>query len=127
MTRLTLSEQLQSAQDKITELQGSLQQLLSTNDGLRGQIAQLDHVHGEAVAKLKEEHEKAIKSKSDSYSYQSQSLTTANNEIEQAHAVLDSVDGAPSREYEAEYGKKQRNIVTRLAGAFLAIAQKRGL
>jgi hypothetical protein len=38
--------------------------------------------------------------------------------------VLDSVEGAPLRDYEGEYGRKQRNVVTRLAGAFLAIAQK---
>lgn len=127
MTRMTIGDQLITAQAKLAELQESIKQLTLVNEQLRGAQAGRDRAHDEAVAKLKEEHEKAIKTKESSYNYMSQQHTSAANELEQAHAVLDSVEGAPSRDYEAEYGKKQRNVVTRLAGAFLAIAQARAV
>tara|TARA_R110000868_G_scaffold153963_2_gene379925 strand:+ start:613 stop:912 length:300 start_codon:yes stop_codon:yes gene_type:complete len=49
----------------------------------------------------------------------------ASSELEQAHAVLDGVSGAPPREYTSSngYGTQQRSVATRLAGVFLALAQ----
>jgi hypothetical protein len=67
--------------------------------------------------------------KKSSYEYRDKAADRAEAEIEQAHAVLDGVEGAPSREYEVGDGynsKRQRNVVTRLAGAFLAITKSGG-
>jgi chromosome segregation ATPase len=118
MARLTLADQLAAATTKVS----SLEEQLHT---LRHAAAQKDAEHAAKVV----EFEKKLKDKDQSYSYQSSNLTIANNEIEQAHAVLDGVEGAPTRDYEKEggYGKTQRNVVTRLAGAFLAIARNGGV
>lgn len=125
MARTTISDQLQAAQDKMADLQETIKSLTLVNEQLRSAQAGRDRAHEEATAKLKEDHEKTIKTKESSYSYMSQQHSQVASELEQVHAVLDSVEGAPPREYEGEYGKKQRNVVTRLAGAFLAIAQQR--
>ncbi len=133
MARLTLGEQLtQLAEDhrklqtELATAQVAVTQHLVANEQLQLEISRLyplqEAVHTQ-VAKI-EELEKKLKEKESSYTYRNEACNKAENEIEQAHAVLDGVPGAPAREYEKEYGKGQRNVVTRLAGAFLAIAQK---
>jgi chromosome segregation ATPase len=129
MSRLTLSEQLQSAQATIGTLHIQVQNLqteLKSAENLK--VRELDAAKAELI-QVRADYEKKLKDKETSYAYQGSSLTAASNELEQAHAVLDGVEGAPARDYERTdgYGGKiHRNVVTRLAGAFLAIAKNGG-
>lgn len=135
MARLTLSEQVNQHASTISALQDELvntRQLnavhLSTIENQQSEIAALRsrlREENELAKKLAEVEEK-LKSKESSYNYCSAEKSRIEAEIEQAHAVLDGVDGAPGREYEGDYGKRHRNVVTRLAGAFLAIAKNGG-
>lgn len=86
---------------------------------LREQLTSLPDLREQVVKMAKE-----LDSAKNIQKWSNERARNAENELEQAHAVLDGVSGAPSREYEQEYGKGTRNVVTRLAGAFLAIAQK---
>ncbi len=136
MARLTLGEQLtQLAEDhrklqtELATAQVAVTQHLAANEQLQLEVSRLyplqEKVNTQA-AKI-EDLEKKLKEKESSYSYKSTELQKAEAEIEQAHAVLDGIPGAPEREYEITtgYGSRgQRNVVTRLAGVFLAIAQK---
>jgi chromosome segregation ATPase len=125
MTRLTLSEQLKSHTEALTILQAENAALkaevaiksaaAADADKARAKITELT----EALAKA----EKALESEKGTRKYNEERASKAESEIEQAHAVLDSVEGAPAREYEQQYGKGYRNVVTRLAGAFMAIAR----
>ena len=135
MARLTLSEQVNQHASTISALQDELvntRQLnavhLSTIENQQSEITALRsqiRAENELAKKLAEVEEK-LKSKESSYNYCSAEKSRVEAEIEQAHAVLDGVDGAPGREYEGDYGKRHRNVVTRLAGAFLAIAKNGG-
>lgn len=138
MARLTLSEQLtaltqahSALQEQYLESKAVIQTHLKTIELLQEESARLwplqetTRLQALKIAEL----EKTVKEKSNSYDYKYQELQKAEGEIEQAHAVLDGVPGAPSREYEQvlSYGSTsthKRSVVTRLAGAFLAIAQK---
>jgi len=136
MARLTLQQQLVEMQQKLENLQQLYANIQSERNGLitqrndllqstenqRVEIIRLRDQVGD-IEKLKKELESA-KNMQNHYSAQA---TRADNELEQCHAVLDGVDGAPAREYDGEYGKKQRTVVTRLAGAFLSIAKTSGV
>ena len=135
MARLTLSEQVTQHASTISALQDELANIrqlnavhLSTIENQQSEIAALRsqiRAENELAKKLAEVEEK-LKSKEASYNYCSAEKSRVEAEIEQAHAVLDGVDGAPGREYEGDYGKRHRNVVTRLAGAFLAIVKNGG-
>lgn len=135
MARLTLSEQVNQHASTISALQDELANIrqlnavhLSTIENQQNEIALLRQrlrADDDLAKKLAEAEEK-LKSKTSSYDYIVSEKNRAEAEIEQAHAVLDGVDGAPGREYEGDYGKRYRNVVTRLAGAFLAIAKNGG-
>lgn len=135
MARLTLSEQVSSLQ----------KQLSDANETIAVQKAEIAanfrdmEASALVVARLKAQEleftahkeklaviEKELATSKSSYNYATAERTKAESELEQAHAVLDGVDGAPTREYDMEYGKGKRNVVTRLAGAFLAIAKNGG-
>ena len=135
MARLTLSEQVNELSSKLATLvaelhtaQGTIAIQLSTIERQQGEVyalrKQVEELPGlrEQVAKLTTE----LESTKNSLVYRNSEADRVANELEQAHAVLDGVDGAPAREYEMEYGKGRRNVVTRLAGAFLAIAKNGG-
>lgn len=135
MSRLTLSEQVNAQASRIAELTAELHdakeiiaECRSTVAVERAEISRLRQGQ-EALEKLKEELArltKELETSKSSYAYRDRAADKAEADVEQAHAVLDSVEGAPSREYERRdgYGSHQRNIATRLAGAFLAIARK---
>lgn len=130
MARLTLSEQVNALASKNAELTAMIHSFEAREDRLQASVNLLQEEAGKVpglvtkVAELTKDRD-AQKSMRDLYE---KAATKAESEIEQAHAVLDGVEGAPSREYETSdsYGssKKQRNVVTRLAGAFLSIAQR---
>lgn len=138
MSRLTLSEQVANQANTIEELNGKLavaeRRIMTLELERETLLAQAELARNQAaeIAKAKEEREKlqkeyeSAKSMREHYSKQADSH---HNELEQAHAVLDGVDGAPPRSYRPEDSTydRQRNVVTRLAGAFLAIAQKGGV
>lgn len=135
MARLTLSEQVNQQASEIAKLTEQLRQSGEINArylaaaetmqleiaGLRKQVEELPTLRAE-LEKTKE----ALKNKESNYNYCSTEKVRLEGEIEQAHAVLDGVEGAPGRGYEGDYGKRHRNVVTRLAGAFLAIAKNGG-
>lgn len=134
MARLTLSEQVNKQASEISQLSEQLRQAGETNAhylatterqqleivALRKQVEELPTLRSD-LEKTKE----ALKSKESSYGYCTSERERLESEVEQAHAMLDGVEGAPGREYEGEYGKRRRNVVARLAGAFLAIAKNR--
>jgi len=124
MGRLTLSEQVNAQASQIAELTAKLHTAQATVAQLTAAEAVARKVPElqEALTKAQEEAKKAREMQT----YYSHNADKATAELEQAHAVLDGVDGAPPRKYEADYGSGQRNVVTRLAGAFLAIAKNGG-
>jgi hypothetical protein len=140
MSRTTISSQLEEAKIALKAQLAAMETLQQEVYVLRVSAAahqeQLQAIRLSAVADAKAAHavdvaelEKKLKSKESSYDYQGSRLTLAEHEIEQAHAVLDGVDGAPERTYTKADGYNtmlQRNVVTRLAGAFLAIARNSG-
>lgn len=140
MARLTLSEQLLKAQAALAAQLSAMEQLQQEVYQLRNAAAsyadRLVETTNVAVTRTKAdlalqmiELEKKLKDKEISAGYQASRLQLVENEIEQAHAVLDGVEGAPERSYKKndDYGGTvQRNVVTRLAGAFLAIARNSG-
>lgn len=138
MARLTLSEQVNEQASQIAALTAELNTAreaiaahLRANEMLLAEVAR-QRTALEELPKLRDDLAKVTKERDDkksSYEYRDKAADKAEAEIEQAHAVLDGVDGAPAREYEVGDGygsKRQRNIVTRLAGAFLAIAKNGG-
>ena len=132
MARLTLSEQVNALSSEKAGLQAQCnnlaQEVLRSEDRnvqLQAQLLDLDRYKQEVLnqkARI-EELEKELKNAKSMREMYEKSSNKAESEIEQAHAVLDGVKGAPSREYDGSYGKMQRSVVTRLAGAFLVIAQ----
>jgi uncharacterized coiled-coil DUF342 family protein len=130
MARLTLSEQVNALASKNAELTAMIHAFEAQEERLQASVKRLqeeaDKVPGlvTKIAELTKDRD-SQKSLRDMYE---KAATKAEAEVEQAHAVLDGVEGAPPREYETSdsYGssKKQRYVVTRLAGAFLSIAQR---
>lgn len=137
MARLTLSEQVNAQASTIASLTAELHTARETiashlraNEMMQSEVARLRTVADE-VPVLREQIAKLTKERDDakqSVTYHSAEAQKASNEIEQAHAVLDGVDGAPPRTYRPDDSSydRQRNVVTRLAGAFLAIAKNGG-
>ena len=140
MTRLTLSQQLTTLQEQLATTNSLL---MVEQDGatrlreqlLRGQ-KDLEAAHSELAtlrdaAKAHEAIVKELASTKGSNTYNNQRADKAEGELEQCHAVLDGVEGAPGRDYESTVGSytsaKTRNVVTRLAGAFLSIAKTGGV
>lgn len=125
MARLTLSEQVNALLSEKAELTAKLAAdatlIQSYRDTQARLNVELDTLRD--LPKRVEELEKELKSAKSMREVYEKSSNKAESEIEQAHAVLDGVKGAPSREYDGSYGKMQRSVVTRLAGAFLVIAQ----
>lgn len=126
MSRLTLSEQVNALASKNAELTAKVHSLEAANDQfhaennrLRDQVSRVADLETQIAALTKDRDSQ--KNMRDMYE---KSASKAESEIEQAHAVLDGVEGAPARDYEGAYGKLHRNVVTRLAGAFLSIAQR---
>ena len=119
MARTTISQQLATAQQELAEMRKDFDALQRAYDSLKA-------TQRLTIENLTTEHAKALKTAEDSKTYYSREADARAAELEQAHAVLDGVEGAPSREYEGDYGKLRRNVVTRLAGAFLAIARNGG-
>lgn len=138
MARLTLSEQVNAQATQINTLTAELHTAreaiaahLRANEMMQAEIARQRTLLNE-LPNLREELAKVTKERDDaktSYIYRDKAASKAEDELEQAHAVLDGVEGAPAREYESggSYGStRYRNVVTRLAGAFLAIAKNGG-
>lgn len=136
MARLTLQHQLIDSQRKLEDLQQlcanvqserrslieQCNDLLKTAENQQTEIVRLRDQVGD-VEKLKKELESA----KNMQNYYSANASKAENELEQCHAVLDGVEGAPARTYEGRHGDLSRNVVTRLAGAFLSIAKTGGV
>lgn len=135
MARLTLSEQIKLLQSEIEiarvqigTLQSERGQLIEQRNNLlmavENQHKELSkqHIAIEDLEKVK----KDLESSRSLQNHYSANAAKVEGELEQCHAVLDGVAGAPAREYEGEYGKRQRTVATRLAGAFLSIAKNGG-
>ena len=133
MPRLTLGDQVANQMRTIERLQeeaGKAQQTITDQraaiESQNAQLMQLrrDLIIADAAKGELADTKKKLESSLSLQNHYSAEAATLRSEIEQAHAVLDSVEGAPAREYKGEYGDRQRNVVTRLAGAFLTIAQR---
>lgn len=127
MARTTLSEQNAALQSTIETLKTQLSSLQHRVDSQQRELDNQAIAKNIAFSAQQADFDKKLKEKEDSSRWMNEARTKAENELEQAHAVLDSIPGAPSRTYEdksSSYAsEKSRNVVTRLAGAFLAIAR----
>lgn len=127
MARITLSEQNTALQSTIEALKSQLSSLQHRIDSQQREFDGAAVAKNLALSAQQAEFDKKLKEKDDINRWANEARTKAENELEQAHAVLDSVPGAPARTYEdksSSYSsEKSRNVVTRLAGAFLAIAR----
>jgi predicted RNase H-like nuclease (RuvC/YqgF family) len=131
MTRVTLSEltnqinTLTAANSELTAQVAVLQDRCKEIDVTRSANNALRADNRALEGKL-EDLQKKLKNAESNSTYWQGISNGHSSELDQAHAVLDSVEGAPSRTYEvpSSYGSntKERNVVTRLAGAFLSIA-----
>jgi SMC interacting uncharacterized protein involved in chromosome segregation len=128
MARLTLSQQLMAAQSQNAELVLQLR-------ALEGRLL-LAQQHAEGLVKEHEnqrlltaaDYEKKVKEVGNLQGYYQKQAADATAEVEQINVVLDGIEGAPARTYEMEYGKGQRGIIARLAGALISVArQSRGV
>jgi hypothetical protein len=129
MARLTLSDQLAAAQAALADKARILAECQATLLRFEQDAAAKVQVARNELLTSISELEKKLKDRENSAGYQASRLQLVESEIEQAHAVLDGVEGAPERSYKKndDYGGTvQRNVVTRLAGAFLAIARNPG-
>ena len=136
MARLTLSEQVNKLASEKAELDAELQTARQELAGMRGSLQfsgqELSHLRSklEELIELRDKlaaAEKELQSAKNMQTYYSAQADKANSELAQAHAVLDGVEGAPPRKYEVDGYTQERNVVTRLAGAFLAIAKSGGV
>lgn len=137
MARLTLSEQVNAQASQIATMTAELHTARETiashlraNELMQEEVVRLRKLTDE-VPGLRDQIAKLTKERDDAKNMQnhySGNASKAESELEQAHAVLDGVDGAPPRSYRPEDSSydRQRNVVTRLAGAFLAIAKNGG-
>lgn len=135
MSRLTLTQQLSASEQKLDTMRGSFSTLQAERNSLVDQVNSMQQTLAEQrgeisrlreVEKKIESLEKDLKSAREMRDYYDREHRQAHNELEQCHAVLDGVEGAPAREYEGTHGTRQRTVVTRLAGAFLSIAKSGG-
>lgn len=135
MSRLTLTQQLSASEQKLDTMRGSFSTLQAERNSLADQVNSMQQTLAEQrgeisrlreVEKKIESLEKDLKSAREMRDYYDREHRQAHNELEQCHAVLDGVEGAPAREYEGAHGTRQRTVVTRLAGAFLSIAKSGG-
>lgn len=127
MARTTLSEQNAALQSTIETLKSQLSSLQHRVDSQQRELDSQAIAKNLALSAQQADFDKKLKEKDDASRWAHEARNKAESELEQAHAVLDSVPGAPSRTYEdksSSYAsEKSRNVVTRLAGAFLAIAR----
>lgn len=124
--RPSLTARFEALEAEAEELRRNLFLAERSREVAQAEVERL-RVQLDGLSDLREQVAKLTKERDDeknSVKWSDDRARHAENELEQAHAVLDGVSGAPAREYEQEYGKGRRNVVTRLAGAFLAIAQK---
>lgn len=127
MARTTLSEQNAALQSTIEALRAQISSLQHRIDSQQRELDNQTIAKNLAFSAQQADFDKKLKEKDDSKRWSDDLRTKAESELEQAHAVLDSVPDAPARTYEdktSSYSsEKHRNVVTRLAGAFLAITR----
>jgi len=124
MSRLTLSEQVQSLTSQLASAQSQVSSLEADNKAYQGQLAHLRiEVSDLRAQALKVERlEKELETNKSSNTYNRELAARYKDELDQAHAVLDGVEGAPGRKLEGDYSG-ERSLITRLAGTFMAIAK----
>ncbi len=127
MTRITVSAQNQQLAHELAAANALIHSLEAQVRDFSRQSDQMLTQHAIELKNAKEDGDKKLRDKDSTANYITKEKDKFESELEQAHAVLDSVDGAPAREYDTgkEYPRTlNRNVVTRLAGALLAISQR---
>lgn len=130
MTRLTLSQQLETALADKEHLFKEYQEVrqanltaVATMEQLREEVRILRHNNegldlqlGDAKQQLAETKRK-LADKESSYTYAAEARNKAEGELEQVHAILDSLEGAPSRTFTAPgaYSETTRTLSARFA------------
>lgn len=135
MARLTLSEQVNAQASEIARLTAELHSANALNAEYKrnnDEAALVISRKDDKIAELTEQTrniaqlEKELASNKASFTYKSSEYDRCYQELEQCHAVLDAIEGAPAREFEQEYGKGKRTVVARIAGSLLAVARAGG-
>lgn len=130
MTRLSLSQQLQQALADKERLFAECQEFRTANATavtaleqlqkevvvLRQQKADLEGKFTDCTQQLTETKKK-LSEKDTSYTYAAEARSRAEGELEQVHAILDSLEGAPSRTFKLEgaYSETPRTLSARFA------------
>ena len=115
-TDLALIEQnFQAREQAITGLNVENSVLNQGLDDLREQLSQ-------SKSKVQSLEKELESSKSMQRYYQGQSEEPT-KELEQIHAIIDGIEGAPERTYQGRHGEANRTAATRVTGALLLIAR----
>lgn len=135
-TRLTLSQQLETALADKERLFQECQEFRSGQDTavkaletlqnevveLRSKVSLYASQIGDLTTKLAAA-EKETKEAKSTYTYAQEGRVKAEGELEQVHAILDSLEGAPSRTFQVEgaYSETKRTLSARFAVALCTI------
>jgi len=119
-----LRREIEQRDQDFIKLEKTHEQVLYENGKLRETIDNITNqrdANAESLTELQKAHD-SQKSMRDHYSREHDKAVS---EVESIHAILDGVEGAPSRSYKLEenYSETKRSATTRLAGAFLAIVR----
>lgn len=152
MARRTLSEQFAESQRSVDMLVESVEREREENRSLKARLEDAVTFGASAVQRLKDEHgaaltllretnaaeaakymsetDKSLKYKDDRINAATEATRKLETEIEQLHAMLDGIPGAPGRQFEkpgsyagASCSIEERSIVARIAGALVIIAR----
>ncbi len=130
--RLTMAEQLNSAEERYQELATKYNHLMAetarlteqkvTSDIAIAQAIKAIHDHEGRAAALAEA-EKKLKAAESSRDYWNKQYDEVHKEIEAAHDVLNGVADSPPQKYQLDGYDRTRGLVARLAGTFVALAK----
>lgn len=130
MTRLSLSQQLQQALADKERLFAECQEFRTANatavtalEQLQKEVLFLRQKKLDLGVQLSDctqqlaETKKKLSEKESAYTYAAESRSRAEGELEQVHAILDSLEGAPSRTFKLEsaYSETTRTLSARFA------------
>lgn len=141
--RKTMGEQVAEQAVKLESLQNDLASHKARIEVLQADKVRLEQDNGSLLEALnsatnraeaaentcddlleaKQKVEKELETQKSSYKYASDRYERAEAEIEQAHAVLDTIPEATPKEFEKDYGKGKHPLAARFMGTMMAVVR----